>query len=84
MSFLQASSVHCFSYASRATPQDFEIYAPHATFEDPLMQAQGYAFVFWLLQNKGYSLCDQNDIILESTTQIEGRNSMIITTTSGM
>ncbi|XP_073124528.1 uncharacterized protein [Henckelia pumila] len=28
-------------YASRATPQDFEIYAPHATFEDPLMQAQG-------------------------------------------
>ncbi|KAL7107929.1 hypothetical protein ACP275_06G084500 [Erythranthe tilingii] len=28
-------------YASRATPQDFEIYAPHATFVDPLMCAQG-------------------------------------------
>ncbi|KAK4430728.1 hypothetical protein Salat_0834500 [Sesamum alatum] len=28
-------------YASRATPQDFEIYAPHATFEDPLMCAHG-------------------------------------------
>ncbi|KAL3523671.1 hypothetical protein ACH5RR_016505 [Cinchona calisaya] len=28
-------------YASRATPQDFEIYAPDATFEDPLMRSQG-------------------------------------------
>ncbi|GFP81751.1 hypothetical protein PHJA_000318400 [Phtheirospermum japonicum] len=28
-------------YASRATPQDFEIYAPNATFEDPLMCAHG-------------------------------------------
>ncbi|KAG6437533.1 hypothetical protein SASPL_102452 [Salvia splendens] len=28
-------------YASRATPKDFEIYAPNATFEDPLMRAHG-------------------------------------------
>ncbi|PIN14846.1 hypothetical protein CDL12_12496 [Handroanthus impetiginosus] len=28
-------------YASRAMPQDFEIYAPNATFEDPLMCAHG-------------------------------------------
>ncbi|XP_009764846.1 uncharacterized protein [Nicotiana sylvestris] len=28
-------------YASRATRQDFEIYAPNATFEDPLMRAHG-------------------------------------------
>lgn len=28
-------------YASRGTPQDFEMYAPHATFEDPLMCAHG-------------------------------------------
>ncbi|XAR64930.1 hypothetical protein NMG60_11008831 [Bertholletia excelsa] len=28
-------------YACRATPRDFEIYAPHATFEDPLMRAEG-------------------------------------------
>nr|GMD57326.1 NTF2-like domain containing protein [Ipomoea batatas] len=33
---------HIFNiYASRATPQDFEIYAPDATFEDPLMCAHG-------------------------------------------
>ncbi|KAL0322083.1 UNVERIFIED_CONTAM: hypothetical protein Scaly_2504700 [Sesamum calycinum] len=30
-----------YLYASQATPQDFEIYAPHATFEDPLMSAHG-------------------------------------------
>lgn len=29
------------SYASRATAQDFEIYAPRATFVDPLMCAHG-------------------------------------------
>ncbi|KAG8380666.1 hypothetical protein BUALT_Bualt06G0039600 [Buddleja alternifolia] len=29
------------NYASRATPQDFEIYAPNAIFEDPLMCAHG-------------------------------------------
>ncbi|XP_042475052.1 uncharacterized protein LOC122057116 [Macadamia integrifolia] len=28
-------------YGSSATPQDFEIYAPNATFEDPLMRAHG-------------------------------------------
>ncbi|MFS7937748.1 putative NTF2-like domain superfamily protein [Helianthus anomalus] len=28
-------------YASRASPQDFEIYAPDASFEDPLMCARG-------------------------------------------
>ncbi|XP_060184830.1 uncharacterized protein LOC132614401 isoform X1 [Lycium barbarum] len=28
-------------YASRATARDFEIYAPNATFEDPLMRAEG-------------------------------------------
>lgn len=28
-------------YASRATRKDFEIYAPNATFEDPLMRAEG-------------------------------------------
>ncbi|CAA0843130.1 Nuclear transport factor 2 (NTF2) family protein [Striga hermonthica] len=28
-------------YASRATFKDFEIYVPHATFEDPLMCAHG-------------------------------------------
>ncbi|KAM5550601.1 hypothetical protein ABKV19_027114 [Rosa sericea] len=28
-------------YGSRATPSDFEIYAPNASFEDPLMRAQG-------------------------------------------
>nr|XP_043617166.1 uncharacterized protein LOC122589003 [Erigeron canadensis] len=28
-------------YASRALPQDFEIYAPNASFEDPLMCARG-------------------------------------------
>lgn len=34
-----------FRYASCATPQDFEIYAENATFEDPLMRANGY--VLW-------------------------------------
>ncbi|KAJ1704174.1 hypothetical protein LUZ63_003953 [Rhynchospora breviuscula] len=28
-------------YGSTATAKDFEIYAPHATFEDPLMRAHG-------------------------------------------
>lgn len=28
-------------YGSRATPKDFEIYAPNASFEDPLMCAHG-------------------------------------------
>ncbi|EPS61009.1 hypothetical protein M569_13791, partial [Genlisea aurea] len=28
-------------YGSRATAQDFEIYVPEATFEDPLMFARG-------------------------------------------
>ncbi|KAF5175500.1 Nuclear transport factor 2 (NTF2) family protein, partial [Thalictrum thalictroides] len=28
-------------YGSSATAQDFEIYAPNATFEDPLMRAHG-------------------------------------------
>ncbi|KAI5648366.1 hypothetical protein M9H77_34371 [Catharanthus roseus] len=28
-------------YGSRGSPQDFEIYAPNATFEDPLMRAEG-------------------------------------------
>ncbi|KDP22004.1 hypothetical protein JCGZ_03074 [Jatropha curcas] len=28
-------------YGACATPRDFEIYAPHATFEDPLMRAHG-------------------------------------------
>ncbi|KAI7751486.1 hypothetical protein M8C21_022560 [Ambrosia artemisiifolia] len=28
-------------YGSRASPQDFEIYAPNASFEDPLMCAHG-------------------------------------------
>ncbi|KAH0714400.1 hypothetical protein KY284_007305 [Solanum tuberosum] len=28
-------------YSSRAKAQDFEIYAPNATFEDPLMRAEG-------------------------------------------
>uniref|UniRef100_J3L869 SnoaL-like domain-containing protein n=2 Tax=Oryza brachyantha TaxID=4533 RepID=J3L869_ORYBR len=28
-------------YGSCATARDFEIYAPHATFEDPLMRAHG-------------------------------------------
>lgn len=28
-------------YGSRATAKDFDIYAPHATFEDPLMRAHG-------------------------------------------
>lgn len=35
-------SVDCFRYGSCATSHDFEIYAPHASFEDPLMCAQGY------------------------------------------
>ena len=29
-------------YGSCATARDFEIYAPDATFEDPLMCAHGY------------------------------------------
>lgn len=35
-------SVDCFRYGSCATSHDFEIYAPHASFEDPLMCAHGY------------------------------------------
>lgn len=35
-----------FRYGSCATPRDFEIYAPDATFEDPLMSAKGYALVY--------------------------------------
>lgn len=31
-----------FRYNSTATAKDFEIYAPNATFEDPLMRAHGY------------------------------------------
>ncbi|CAO2195986.1 unnamed protein product [Urochloa humidicola] len=30
-------------YGSRATARDFDIYAPNATFEDPLMRAHGVA-----------------------------------------
>ncbi|KAF3657227.1 putative late blight resistance protein -like protein R1B-12-like [Capsicum annuum] len=36
-------------YASRAKAQDFEIYAPNATFEDPLMRAEGYASILLAL-----------------------------------
>ncbi|GAV70400.1 hypothetical protein CFOL_v3_13898 [Cephalotus follicularis] len=42
--FLQFSSdvsMVCFRYGSCATPQDFEMYAPDASFEDPLMCAIG-------------------------------------------
>lgn len=40
----------CFRYASKAKPEDFEIYSPDASFEDPLMRAQGYELFFWLPQ----------------------------------
>lgn len=30
-----------FRYGSCASAKDFEIYAPNATFEDPLMRAEG-------------------------------------------
>lgn len=33
--------MYIFRYGSRATARDFEIYAPNATFEDPLMCAHG-------------------------------------------
>uniref|UniRef100_A0A0D9YKH2 SnoaL-like domain-containing protein n=1 Tax=Oryza glumipatula TaxID=40148 RepID=A0A0D9YKH2_9ORYZ len=33
-------------YGSCATARDFEIYAAHATFEDPLMRAHGYVYLF--------------------------------------
>ncbi|CAL4971969.1 unnamed protein product [Urochloa decumbens] len=47
-------------YGSRATARDFEIYAPNATFEDPLMRAHGvqqikssfYALPKILIDNK--------------------------------
>ncbi|OAY84679.1 hypothetical protein ACMD2_07174 [Ananas comosus] len=32
-------------YGSSATARDFEIYAPNATFEDPLMRARGYELI---------------------------------------
>lgn len=37
-----------FRYGSTATARDFEIYAPDASFEDPLMRAHGYAFRYCL------------------------------------
>lgn len=43
------SLIYCFRYGSCATPRDFEIYAPNASFEDPLMCAHGYANLVVLL-----------------------------------
>lgn len=40
-----------FRYGSCATARDFEIYAPDASFEDPLMRAQGYMHFFLSLFN---------------------------------
>ncbi|KAK6933572.1 hypothetical protein RJ641_036466, partial [Dillenia turbinata] len=44
-------------YASTATARDFEIYAPHATFEDPLMCAHGLSPTSWYTygENKVFS-----------------------------
>lgn len=41
----------CFRYGSCAKANDFDMYAPNASFEDPLTHAQGYvtnAFIFLL------------------------------------
>ncbi|XP_021684020.1 uncharacterized protein LOC110667475 isoform X2 [Hevea brasiliensis] len=37
----ECSTKESCEYGSCATPRDFEIYAPNASFEDPLMCAQG-------------------------------------------
>jgi hypothetical protein len=41
-------------YGSCATARDFEIYAAHATFEDPLMRAHGYVYVCFLTIDPSY------------------------------
>ena len=34
--------MQCFRYEDGATPRDFEIFAPYATYEDPLLCPHGY------------------------------------------
>lgn len=63
--YLQSCNLHVFQmfrYASSATPRDFEIYAPDASFEDPLMCARGYVYkeiaillALFSLRKNGYS-----------------------------
>lgn len=40
----KVARICCTRYGSCATARDFEIYAAHATFEDPLMRAHGYVY----------------------------------------
>lgn len=48
-SFHQKFLIDCFRYGSCATPRDFEIYALDASFEDPLMCANGWVLVLFRL-----------------------------------
>ncbi|GMG99494.1 hypothetical protein Nepgr_001334 [Nepenthes gracilis] len=67
-------------YASRATPRDFEIYAPDATFEDPLMSAHGVKQIksaFYSLSKvfKESSIVEYN---VEENTISPGKHEILI------
>ncbi|XP_076955079.1 uncharacterized protein LOC143629784 [Bidens hawaiensis] len=65
-------------YGSRATPKDFEIYAPNATFEDPLMCARGvkqiksafYSLSKVFSESKIVEYTLQENILPHGTTEI--------------
>nr|GMD52778.1 NTF2-like domain containing protein [Ipomoea batatas] len=69
-----------FSYASRATPQDFEIYAPDATFEDPLMCAHGVSQIKSAFYSLG-KIFSESRIVEYSLTENEispGKKEILI------
>lgn len=55
--FSSEFSVDCFRYGSCATSRDFEIYAEHASFEDPLMCAHGYVSEAGLFLKLKWQFC---------------------------
>lgn len=50
--FFERRDSHFFRYRSSATPRDFEIYAPNASFEDPLTSAHGYVLLDSILDDE--------------------------------
>ena len=67
-------------YGSRATARDFEIYAPNATFEDPLMRAQGVKEIksaFYSL-NKVFSESKIVEYSIEENTVAPGKVEILI------
>ena len=52
-------------YGSTATSKDFEIYAPGATFEDPLMRALGFFFLACLVHFNFFEMYAESSLCFQ-------------------